>query len=106
MLGLLSLVNYLGHKVGRGSCSFVLSNNAMEVSGDRFLNVVQCAKGVPYPFTLVPLREVSPTILLPYEEEIMFLLLQLGLPLNRKHKTLSISETIPSDLSHSAPSSQ
>jgi len=102
-LGLLSLVDYLGHDGRDGPRLVVLWNNAVEVSGGYFLNLDRYAKGIPCRFTPVPLGEVGPTILSPHEEEVMFPLLQLGLPLDGKHKIFSIIETIPSSVSHSAP---
>ena len=62
----------------------------MEVSDGRFLSIDRCAKRVPGRLSLVPLKEVSPTLLRPHEEEVIFLVLQLEFLLDARHKALLV----------------
>jgi len=98
LLRLLSLIDYLGHKGWKGLWPVNLLNNVVEVLGNRLFSFDWCAKRATNWLTHVLFREVSPTMRPHQEEEFIFPVLQLRLPIDGRYKNLLIIRTIPAIL--------
>jgi len=77
---------YLSHKLGDGPRLIVLPYVKLEVTGRPSLFSRGLSRSVPYMFTLVPVRNVSPTRLPTDEEEVVFSVLHLQFLLNGRHE--------------------
>ncbi|KAJ8438992.1 LOW QUALITY PROTEIN: hypothetical protein Cgig2_012988 [Carnegiea gigantea] len=91
-------IHHLGHEFRYRPRTVVLPDVEIKVTGRPFVILSQLLIGILDRVSFIPMGKIPPTCVPVYEKKVIFLILNLGLLLDSRHKTLLVVRTMPPDV--------